>query len=46
MLLTVKILFTPDSTEGVEGNQITAQKKIDGKIDGAKETTDTDISSK
>ena len=46
MLLTVKILFTPDSTEGVEENQITAQKKIDGKIDGAKETTDTDISSK
>lgn len=26
MLLTVKILFTPDSTEGVEENQITAQK--------------------
>ena len=46
MLLTVKILFTPDSTEGVEENQITAQKKIDGKIDGAQETTDTDISSK
>ncbi|MBE5822971.1 MAG: exopolysaccharide biosynthesis polyprenyl glycosylphosphotransferase [Butyrivibrio sp.] len=46
MLLTVKILFTPDSTEGVEENQITAQKKTDGKIDGSKETTDTDISSK
>ena len=27
MLLTVKILFTPDSTEGVDENQITAQKK-------------------
>lgn len=27
MLLTVKILFTPDSTEGVEENQTTAQKK-------------------
>ena len=27
MLLTIKILFTPDSTEGVEENQITAQKK-------------------
>ena len=26
MLLTVKILFTPDSTEGVEQNQTTAQK--------------------
>jgi exopolysaccharide biosynthesis polyprenyl glycosylphosphotransferase len=26
MLLTVKILFTPDSTEGVEENQITARK--------------------
>lgn len=26
MLLTVKILFTPDSTEGVEENQVTAQK--------------------
>ena len=26
MLLTVKILFTPDSTEGVEENQTTAQK--------------------
>ena len=26
MLLTIKILFTPDSTEGVEENQITAQK--------------------
>lgn len=26
MLLTVKILFTPDSTEGVEENQITAAK--------------------
>ncbi len=28
MLLTVKILFTPDSTEGVEENQITAQKNV------------------
>ncbi len=27
MLLTVKILFTPDSTEGIDDNQITAQKK-------------------
>ncbi len=27
MLLTIKILFTPDSTEGVEENQVTAQKK-------------------
>ncbi len=27
MLLTVKILFTPDSTEGVEQDQVTAQKK-------------------
>ena len=27
MLLTVKILFTPDSTEGVEENQTTASKK-------------------
>ncbi|MBP3196725.1 MAG: sugar transferase [Butyrivibrio sp.] len=26
MLLTVKILFTPDSTEGVDDDQITAQK--------------------
>ncbi|MCR4904250.1 MAG: exopolysaccharide biosynthesis polyprenyl glycosylphosphotransferase [Butyrivibrio sp.] len=26
MLLTLKILFTPDSTEGVEDNQTTAQK--------------------
>jgi exopolysaccharide biosynthesis polyprenyl glycosylphosphotransferase len=28
MLLTVKILFTPDSTEGVEDDQTTAQKKV------------------
>lgn len=27
MLLTLKILFTPDATEGVEENQITAMKK-------------------
>ncbi|WP_029231875.1 exopolysaccharide biosynthesis polyprenyl glycosylphosphotransferase [Butyrivibrio sp. VCB2006] len=27
MLLTVKILFTPDSTEGVDDDQVTAQKK-------------------
>ncbi len=27
MLLTVKILFTPDSTEGVDSDQTTAQKK-------------------
>ena len=26
MLLTLKILFTPDSTEGVDENQVTAQK--------------------
>ncbi|WP_026650843.1 sugar transferase [Butyrivibrio proteoclasticus] len=26
MLLTVKILFTPDSTEGVDSNQVTAKK--------------------
>jgi exopolysaccharide biosynthesis polyprenyl glycosylphosphotransferase len=29
MLLTLKILFTPDSTEGVEVNQTTAQKNKD-----------------
>jgi len=29
MLLTLKILFTPDSTEGVDENQITAMKNID-----------------
>ena len=28
MLLTLKILFTPDSTEGVEENQITAKKSM------------------
>ena len=28
MLLTLKILFQPDSTEGVEENQITAMKEI------------------
>ena len=27
MLLTLKILFTPDATEGIENNQITAMKK-------------------
>jgi hypothetical protein len=27
MLLTLKILFTPDSTEGVDENQITAKKE-------------------
>ena len=27
MLLTLKILFTPESTEGVEENQITAMKE-------------------
>lgn len=27
MLLTIKILFTPDATEGIEENQITAMKK-------------------
>ncbi len=31
MLLTVKILFTPDSTEGISGNQVTALKQEDGK---------------
>jgi lipopolysaccharide/colanic/teichoic acid biosynthesis glycosyltransferase len=29
MLLTLKILFTPDATEGVEENQITALKDHD-----------------
>ena len=28
MLLTLKILFQPDSTEGVEENQVTAMKEI------------------
>jgi exopolysaccharide biosynthesis polyprenyl glycosylphosphotransferase len=28
MLLTVKILFTPDSTEGVDEDQVTAQKNV------------------
>ena len=28
MLLTLKILFQPDSTEGIEENQITALKEI------------------
>ena len=28
MLLTLKILFQPDSTEGVEENQVTAIKKM------------------
>ena len=28
MLLTLKILFQPDSTEGVDDNQITAMKEI------------------
>jgi exopolysaccharide biosynthesis polyprenyl glycosylphosphotransferase len=46
MLLTVKILFTPDSTEGVDENQITASRATENSGDGAKETTDTDISSK
>lgn len=32
MLLTIKILFQPDSTEGVEENQTTAMKKIAGQI--------------
>lgn len=27
MLLTLKILFTPDSTEGVDEKQVTAMKK-------------------
>ncbi|MBE5827368.1 MAG: sugar transferase [Butyrivibrio sp.] len=34
MLLTVKILFTPDSTEGVDENQITARKPADGEKNG------------
>ncbi len=46
MLLTVKILFTPDSTEGVDENQITASRIAENSGDGAAETTDTDISSK
>lgn len=33
MLLTVKILFQPESTEGVEENQTTAMKKIAGQIE-------------
>lgn len=32
MLLTIKILFQPDSTEGVEENQTTAMKKIASQI--------------
>lgn len=28
MLLTIKVLFTPDATEGVDENQVTAMKKI------------------
>ena len=28
MLLTLKILLTPDSTEGVEAEQITAEKNV------------------
>ncbi len=32
MMLTLKILFWPDSTEGVEGDQITAAKKENGDV--------------
>jgi lipopolysaccharide/colanic/teichoic acid biosynthesis glycosyltransferase len=32
MLLTLKILFTPDSTEGVDENQITAAKAMEKEI--------------
>jgi hypothetical protein len=32
MLLTLKILFTPDSTEGVEENQTTAAKVMEKEI--------------
>ena len=30
MMLTLKVLFWPDSTEGVEAEQITALKSEDG----------------
>jgi lipopolysaccharide/colanic/teichoic acid biosynthesis glycosyltransferase len=32
MLLTIKILFVPDSTEGVEENQTTAAKEMESQI--------------
>ena len=32
MLLTLKVLFQPDSTEGVEGNQTTAMRGIANQI--------------
>ena len=46
MLLTVKILFTPDSTEGVGADQITASKTSEGAKNVTEEITDTDIGSK
>ncbi len=34
MLLTLKILFTPDSTEGIDADQVTAMGPQDGKSEG------------
>ena len=43
MLLTLKILFTPDSTEGVEMEQITAMKNEQSKQSNLKENSDDKI---
>ena len=37
MLLTLKVLITPDSTEGVDSNQKTALKNTSGENDAESE---------
>ena len=41
MLLTLKVLITPDSTEGVEANQVTALKNEE-KSDASDEENDSE----
>ena len=40
MLLTLKVLITPDSTEGVEQNQKTAMKIVDKSVEPVEEQQD------
>lgn len=42
MLLTLKVLFWPDSTEGVESEQVTAFKKTQNKSQNKKSAANTD----
>lgn len=42
MLLTLKVLFWPDSTEGVESDQVTAFRKEHGREASPEEETDTE----